>query len=94
MKNMIKIEKLRYRKWSAQRSRNLRNLRGKAYSVKLNKAHMLCLSSECYPNLKKTIDNDIYFYGFKDCGSFTNRSSWENAYRTLRQELNQIIGAN
>lgn len=94
MKNIVTLEKLRYRKWSVKQNRHVTKLRGDGYSVKINNTHMLCLSSECYPNLAKTIDQDIYFYGFKDCGRFIDRHTWKNAYRVLRRELKRIMRGN
>lgn len=89
-KTVIKLEKLRYRKWSLGRNRYVTHLRGAAYAVESDGVYMLCLGSEAYPNLQKTASNDVYLYGFKDLGEFKGKVSWKKAYRNLRQELKHI----
>lgn len=90
LKTAIKLEKLRYRKWSIKRNRYVTHLRDAAYAVEVEGVHMLCLGSEVYPNLPKTANNEVYLYGFKALGDFKQKASWKRAYRNLRQELKRI----
>ncbi|KGQ28344.1 hypothetical protein P375_00325 [Gallibacterium genomosp. 2] len=86
----IKLEKLRYARWAGKKNRHTVQLRGRAYAVNMDGSYMLCLGRACYPKLKKTINNDVYFWGFKDLGSVKDKLSWQCAYRVLRRELKRI----
>lgn len=85
----IKLEKLRYQKWS-RRNHRVANVKGGSYVVNVEGSYRLCISSECYPKLNKTINNDVWFYGFKDLGGFVDKKSWKQIYQILRKELKRI----
>ncbi|MFY1007373.1 hypothetical protein ACOB9N_10635 [Pasteurella multocida] len=86
----IKLEKLRYARWSGRRNSYTASLKGESYVVNVGDGYMLCLSSECYPKLNRTIKNDVYFWGFKNLGKFIDKQSWRQVYQSLRRELKRI----
>lgn len=92
IKEQIKLERDCYQKWSAAQRHGMGvvSLIDASYAFKAENGYRLSLPSNCYPRLKKDLECDTWFWGFKCFGLMNDKKSWKSAYRSLRKDLKRI----